>query len=152
MHKQIKNDNSAEMNSERELLNKAYYLIQSRFMQGEGFTEPSMVKEFVQDKYQKCSKEVAGLLLLDSQHRLIDNVEFEEGEELAASSVYREVLKVNAAAVIVSYFAPSKELSHADKEHELLTLKSALNLIDVSLLDCMLVTDEVVSLAERGLL
>ncbi|MDV6326867.1 JAB domain-containing protein [Idiomarina sp. Sol25] len=152
MHKQITNDKSAEFNSERELLDKAYLLIQSRFKQGEGFTEPSMVKEFVQGSYQQCSKEVAGLLLLDSQHRLIDNVEFEEGEELAASMVYREVIKVNAAAVIVSYFSPSKELSHSDKEHELSTLKSALNLIDVSLLDCMLVTDEVVSLAERGLI
>lgn len=152
MHKQIKNDKSAEFNSERELLDKAYFLIQSRFKQGEGFTEPAMVKEFVQGNYQQCSKEVAGLLLLDSQHRLIDNVEFEEGEELAASMVYREVLKVNAAAVIVSYFSPSKELNHSDKEHELSTLKSALNLIDVSLLDCMLVTDEVVSLAERGLI
>ncbi|MGM0429779.1 MAG: JAB domain-containing protein [Pseudomonadota bacterium] len=139
-------------NAERELLNEALNLVQSRFLNGEGYTEPSMVKEFVQDKYQQCSKEVAGLLLLDSQHRLIDNVEFEEGEELAASSVYREVLKVNAAAVIVSYFSPSKELSHSEKEYELSTLKSALNLIDVSLLDCMLVTDEVVSLAERGLL
>ncbi|RUO71646.1 JAB domain-containing protein [Idiomarina ramblicola] len=152
MHKQIQNDKSAEFNSERELLNKAHLLIQSRFKQGEGFTEPSMVKEFVQGNYQQCSKEVAGLLLLDSQHRLIDNVEFEEGEELAASMVYREVLKVNAAAVIVSYFSPAKELSHSDKELELSTLKSALNLIDVALLDCMLVTDEVVSLAERGLL
>ncbi|PWW39477.1 DNA repair protein RadC [Idiomarina loihiensis] len=152
MHKQIKNDKSAESRSERELLDKAYLLIQSRFLQGEGFTEPAMVKEFVQGSYQQCSKEVAGLLLLDSQHRLIDNVEFEEGKELAASRVYREVLKVNAAAVIVSYFSPSKELSHSDKEHELSALKSALNLIDVSLLDCMLVTDEVVSLAERGLL
>lgn len=152
MHKQIQNDKSVLFNSERELLDKAHLLIQSRFKQGEGFTEPSMVKEFVQGNYQQCSKEVAGLLLLDSQHRLIDNVEFEEGEELAASRVYREVLKVNAAAVIVSYFSPAKELSHSDKEHELSTLKSALNLIDVSLLDCMLVTDEVVSLAERGLL
>jgi len=139
-------------NAERELLNEALNLVQSRFLNGDGYTEPSMVKEFVQDKYQQCSKEVAGLLLLDSQHRLIDNVEFEEGETLTASSVYREVLKANAAAVIVSYFSPAKELSHSDKEHELSTLKSALNLIDVSLLDCMLVTDEVVSLAERGLL
>ncbi|MAO68411.1 MULTISPECIES: JAB domain-containing protein [Idiomarina] len=138
--------------AEMKLLNKAFNLIQSRFLNGEGYTEPSMVKEFVQDMYRQCSKEVAGLLLLDSQHRLIDNVEFEEGEELAASMVYREVLKVNAAAVIVSYFSPSKELSHSEKEHELSALKSALNLIDVSLLDCMLVTDEVVSLAERGLL
>lgn len=152
MHKQIQNDKSALFNSERELLNKAHLLIQSRFKQGEGFTEPSMVKEFVLGNYQQRSKEVAGLLLLDSQHRLIDNVEFEEGEELAASMVYREVLKVNAAAVIVSYFSPAKELSHSDKEHELSALKSALNLIDVALLDCMLVTDEVVSLAERGLL
>ena len=152
MHKQITSDKSADFNSERELLNRAYFLIQSRFKQGEGFTEPSMVKEFVLGNYQQRSKEVAGLLLLDSQHRLIDNVEFEEGEELAASMVYREVLKVNAAAVIVSYFSPAKELSHSDKEHELSALKSALNLIDVALLDCMLVTDEVVSLAERGLL
>lgn len=143
---------SSLSNAERELLNKAFSLVQSRFLHGQGYTEPSMVKEFVLDKYEQRSKEVAGLLLLDSQHRLIDNVEFDEGEELAASSVYREVLKVNAAAVIVSYFSPSKELSHSDKELELLTLKSALNLIDVSLLDCMLVTDEVVSLAERGLL
>ena len=70
--------------AEMKLLNKAFNLIQSRFLNGEGYTEPSMVKEFVQDMYRQCSKEVAGLLLLDSQHRLIDNVEFEEGEELAA--------------------------------------------------------------------
>lgn len=152
MHKQITRDKRTEFNSERELLNKAYFLIQSRFKQGEGFTEPSMVKEFVQGNYQQCSNEVAGLLLLDSQHRLIDNVEFKDGEALAASRVYREVLKVNAAAVIVSYFSPYKELNSSEKECELSTLKSALNLIDVSLLDCMLVTDEVVSLAERGLL
>ncbi|WP_289118184.1 JAB domain-containing protein [uncultured Idiomarina sp.] len=152
MHKQIQNDKSAESNSERKLLNTAHFLIQSRFKHGEGFTEPSMVKEFVQGNYQQSSKEIAGLLLLDSQHRLIDNVEFEEGEALPASRVYREVLKANAAAVIVSYFSPSKELRHSDKEHELSSLKSALNLIDVSLLDCMLVTDEVVSLAELGLI
>lgn len=144
--------NSSFSNAERELLNKAFNLVQSRFLHGQGYTDPSMVKELVQDKYQQCSKEIAGLLLLDSQHRLIDNVEFEGGEKLAASSVYREVLKVNSAAVIVSYFSPSKELRYANKEHDLSTLKSALNLIDVSLLDCMLVTDEVVSLAERGLL
>ncbi|WP_287832298.1 hypothetical protein [Idiomarina sp.] len=66
MHKQITSDKSAEFNSERELLDKAYLLIQSLFKQGEGFTEPAMVKEFVQGNYQQCSKEVAGLLLLDS--------------------------------------------------------------------------------------
>ena len=152
MHKQITNDKGADSNSERKLLNKAYCLMQSRFMQGEGFTEPSMVKEFVQGKYQQASEEVACLLLLDSQHRLIENIEFDNHADLKPGRVYREILKANAAAVIVSYFSPSAELSDAVKETELSELKSALNLIDVSLLDCMLVTDEVVSLAERGLI
>jgi DNA repair protein RadC len=98
------------------------------------------------------------VLFLDSQHRLIAADELFRGT-LAQTSVYpREVVKAalahNAAAVILAHNHPSgvAEPSRAD-EYLTATLKSALALVDVRVLDHLIVGHgQVVSLAERGLL
>jgi len=102
--------------------------------------------------------EVFVCLQLDAQHRVIAIEELFRGT-LTQTSVYpREVVKaalrVNAATVIFAHNHPSgvAEPSHAD---EILTrsLKSALALVDVQVLDHFIVAGtRIMSFAERGLL
>ena len=68
--------------------------------------------------------------------------------------VVKESLQLNAAAVILAHNHPSgaAEPSRAD-EYLTQTLKTALQLVDVRVLDHLVVTtNAVVSFAERGLL
>ncbi|MGA8009610.1 MAG: JAB domain-containing protein, partial [Thiomonas sp.] len=97
-------------------------------------------------------------LFLDSQHRLIASEELSRGT-LAYTSVYpREIVKaalrLNAGALILAHNHPSgvAEPSAADRALTQ-TLKSALALVDVRVLDHLVVTRQsVFSFAERGLL
>jgi len=96
--------------------------------------------------------------MLDAQHALIEYVELFRGT-VSQTSVYpREVVKEsltrNAASVILVHNHPSgiAEPSRAD-EHLTQTLKSALNLVDVRVLDHLIVAGpSVLSFAERGLI
>jgi len=125
---------------------------------GPVFDSPARVKDFVSLHLARQPQEVFGVLFLDSQHRLIEWREMFTGT-LTQTSVYpREVLKVamalNAGAVILAHNHPSgvAEPSRAD---EFLTqsLKSALQLVDVRVLDHLVVSaGQVVSFAERGLI
>jgi len=67
--------------------------------------------------------------------------------------VVRKALQHNAAAVIFAHNHPSgvAEPSAADR-HITQRLKDALALIDVRVLDHIVVGDDIVSFAERGLL
>lgn len=97
-------------------------------------------------------------LFVDAQHRLIVVDELFRGT-LTQTSVYpREVVKAalraNAAAVIFAHNHPSG-VADPSKSDQLLTtaLKSALSLVDVSVLDHFVVAGaDVCSFAERGLL
>ncbi len=120
---------------------------------------PSVVRDWLRLRIGTLPHEVFTILLLDARHRLIDAVELFRGT-LTQTSVYpREVVKLalarNAAAVILAHNHPSgaAEPSHAD---ELLTrsLKHALELVDVRVLDHFVVTAHAapLSFAERGLL
>jgi DNA repair protein RadC len=100
---------------------------------------------------------VFGVLFLDGQHRLLRLEEMFHGT-LTQTSVYpREVVKralaLNAGAVILAHNHPSgvAEPSRAD-EYLTQTLKTALQLVDVRVLDHLVVgRGQVVSMAERGL-
>lgn len=102
--------------------------------------------------------EIFAALFLDSQHRLIASEELSRGT-LAYTSVYpREIVKaalrLNAGALILAHNHPSgvAEPSAADRALTQ-TLKSALALVDVRVLDHLVVTRQsVFSFAERGLL
>jgi DNA repair protein RadC len=120
---------------------------------------PAAVRNWLRLKLSGLSHEVFGALWLDAQNRLIAWDELSRGT-LTQTSVYpREVVKQalarNAAAVILAHNHPSgvAEPSAAD---ELLTrsLKEALALIDVRVLDHFIVAAHTQSLsfAERGLL
>ncbi|MDP9902441.1 RadC family protein [Variovorax ginsengisoli] len=118
---------------------------------------PKLVQEYLKAKLGMLEHEVFSVLMLDSQHRLIEYVELFRGT-VSQTSVYpREVIKEslarNAAALILVHNHPSgiAEPSRAD---ELLTqnLKTALFMIDVRVLDHIIVAgNTVLSMAQRGL-
>jgi DNA repair protein RadC len=122
------------------------------------FDSPGKVKDYLQLQLAGRAHEVFAVLFLDAQHRLIEYRELFRGT-LTQTSVYpREIVKraleLGAAAVILAHNHPSgaAEPSRAD-EFLTQTLKSALALVDVRVLDHLVVGQaSVVSFAERGLL
>ena len=122
------------------------------------FNTPQAVRDYLQLQLGARSYEVFAVLFLDSQHRLIELEEMFRGT-LTQTSVYpREVVKraleLQASAVILAHNHPSgvAEPSRAD-EYLTQTLKAALQLVDVRVLDHLVVGRAgVVSFAERGLL
>jgi DNA repair protein RadC len=145
----------AEMSAVLELARRS---LAQELMQRPVFDSPARVKEYLRLQIGSRDHEVFVVLFLDAQNRLIRLEELFRGT-LTQTSVYpREVLKraleLNAAAVLLAHNHPSgaAEPSRAD-EYLTQTLKSALALIDVRVLDHLVVTSaEAVSFAERGLL
>ena len=123
---------------------------------GQILTSPDLTRDYLARQLAHKPYEVFAILLLDSQHRVIQFIELFRGTINSASVYPREVvalvLEKNAAAVIVCHNHPSgiAEPSKADRRiTERLT--NALSTIDVALLDHMVVGDsEIVSFAERG--
>ena len=124
----------------------------------EVFSSPEAVKHYVQLHLASKSHEVFGVLFLDSQNRLLALEEMFRGT-LTQTSVYpREVvlraLHHQAGAVILAHNHPSGSVqpSHADKALTS-TLKAALALLDVRVLDHIIVgPGAACSMAEEGLL
>jgi len=124
---------------------------------GDAMTSPTATREFLTTRLRDYPYEVFAILFLDNRHRVITFEELFRGTIDGASvhprEVVRRVLQHNAAAVILAHNHPSgvAEPSRAD---EAITrrLQDALGLIDVRVLDHMIVADEIVSFAERGLL
>ena len=119
---------------------------------------PREVRDYLKLVLGRADREIFVVLMLDAQHRVVATEQLFQGT-LTQTSVYpREVVKAalarNAASVIFAHNHPSgvAEPSHAD---ELLTrsLKSALSLVDVQVLDHFIVAGgRILSFAERGLL
>jgi len=122
------------------------------------FSTPQEVRNYLQLQLGSRPHEIFAVLFLDSQHRLIVLEELFRGT-LTQTSVYpREVviraLALNAASVVLAHNHPSgaAEPSRAD-EMLTQTLKTALGLVDVRVLDHFVVTStRAVSMAELGLL
>lgn len=147
---------AAQLKASFELARRA---LAEEMMQRDNFSSPSKVRDWLRLKLANNQHEVFMALWLDAQNRLLQADILFTGT-LTQTSVYpREVVKTaltrNAAAVILAHNHPSgiAEPSRAD---ELLTanLQSALNMIDVKLLDHFIVAGNAqpVSFAERGLL
>ena len=125
---------------------------------GETIRNPADTEAFLMARMRHLDYELFCCLFLDNRHRVIRFDELFRGT-IDGTSVYpREVVKealgVNAAAVILAHNHPSgvAEPSRAD-ERITRRLKSALELVDIRLLDHLIVGDGgTISLASRGLL
>ena len=141
-----------------ELLSKTLWMLEQRVQRKEVLSSPQLVKDYLRVLLAGRDHEVFAVLFLDAQTRLIETREMFRGT-LTQTSVYpREVVKAslaaNAAAVILAHNHPSgtPEPSRAD-EYLTQTLKTALALVDVRVLDHLVVAGSgVVSFAARGLL
>jgi len=140
------------------IIAKALAILNSRMRQtGPAFGCPDDVKAYCCLNIGSLPHEVFGVLFLDAQHRLLAYDEMFRGT-ITQTSVYpREVVKAaithNAVAVILTHNHPSgsTEPSRADTALTS-TLKSALALIDVRVLDHVIVSGgQSLSMAERGL-
>ena len=137
------------------VLEQAATLLQQKYAREGTFNDPNAAIEYLKYKMNQYDREVFALLLLDSQHRLIRFEPLFYGT-INSTNVYpREILKAvleaNAAAVILVHNHPSgvPEPSSADIAITA-KIKDALNLIDVSTLDHIIVGETCVSLARRG--
>lgn len=120
-------------------------------------SDPQQVRQFLALHLAEREREGFCVLFLDTSHAVIAFEVMFEGT-LSQTSVYprevvRRALALNAGAVILAHNHPSgrPEPSRAD-EHLTSTLKAALGMVDVRVLDHMIVGRlQVVSMAERGM-
>ena len=125
---------------------------------GEAIRSPADTEAFLKARMRHLDHEVFCCLFLDNRHRVLRFDELFRGT-IDGTSVYprevvKEALAVNAAAVILAHNHPSgvAEPSQAD-ERITRRLKSALELVDIRLLDHLVIGDGyATSMASRGML
>ena len=147
-------------NSEDQVIEAALQILESRIeyrADRESITSPDASRAYLKLQLAERTQEVFCCLFLDNRHRVIA---FEElfygtidGCSVHPREVVRRVIEHNAAAVILAHNHPSgvAEPSQADMTITK-RLREALTLIDVRVLDHLVIGDEVVSFAERGLI
>jgi DNA repair protein RadC len=121
------------------------------------FADPQAVKHYLQLHLAARSHEVFAVLFVDVQNKLLAMEELFRGT-LTQTSVYpREVvikaLHYNAAAVVLAHNHPSGTVQPSRADEALTqTLKAALALVDVRVLDHIIVgPGQALSMAEQGL-
>ncbi|MFO1245047.1 MAG: DNA repair protein RadC [Ramlibacter sp.] len=145
----------AELVAVLELARRA---VAQRLKEREVFSTPGAVKHYLQLHLAAKGHEVFAVLFLDAQNRLVALEELFRGT-LTQTSVYpREVvlraLHHQAASVVLAHNHPSGTVQPSRADEALTqTLKAALALVDVRVLDHVIVgAGDALSMAEKGLL
>ncbi|MCO7522236.1 MULTISPECIES: DNA repair protein RadC [unclassified Pseudomonas] len=126
--------------------------------QGSAVDSPKSVKDYLKYQLRGRFNEVFGCLFLDNKHRLIGFELLFEGTidrtHVHPRQVVRRCLELNAAAVIVCHNHPSGGAEPSQEDvYMTSTLKKALGLIDVRLIDHLVVGDaDPFSFVEHGLM
>lgn len=144
--------------NEQRVIRRALHLLEKYQRQpSEPFISTSVTKTWLQLQMAHLEREAFIVMYLDNQHCLLERETLFSGTlshtEVHPREVVKSALKHNAAAVILAHNHPSgtTELSLQDK-HITQRIVKALALVDVRVLDHLVVGNEVVSFAERGLL
>jgi DNA repair protein RadC len=132
--------------------------LEQQLRRGDALESPEATRNYLRSVLRDCPNEQFGCIFLDNRHRVIAYETLFYGSISSASVhprvVVQRALAHNAAAVIVAHNHPSGicEPSHSDIEITR-TLKQALALIEVRLLDHLVVGDSSISsLAELALI
>ena len=145
------------INTNDDLMERAIIILNKRIKHDDAICSPEKTRQYLRLQLAEEESEVFCYLFLDNRKRVIEFKRMFHGTIDGASvyprEVVREAISQNAAAIIFAHNHPSgvAEPSHAD-EQITKRLKDALALIDVRVLDHIVVGDECVSFAERGLL
>lgn len=118
---------------------------------------PDAVRQFLRCRFANLDYEVFAALFLDNRHRLIDYVEIFRGTIDGCSvhprEVVKEALERSAAACIFTHGHPSGNAEPSLSDEQITRrLKSALGLLDIRVLDHLVVGNDIVSMAERGMI
>jgi len=139
-------------------IREALGILESKLRATEAFTHAATVKDYCQLKIAGAKDENFCCLFLDNQHRLIAFDNLFRGS-IAGAAVYprvvvRRSLELNAAALIFTHNHPSGVCEPSQADIAITKrLKTALELIDVRVLDHVVVSTEgCTSLAEMGLM
>jgi DNA repair protein RadC len=131
--------------------------IEQQLREREVFGSPDAVKNYLQLHLARKSREEFAVLFLDAQNRLIDFEVMFRGT-LTQTSVYpreivAEALRLAAAAVILAHNHPSGTVNPSRADEALTqTIKSALAMVDVRVLDHIIVAPgAALSMAEKGM-
>ncbi|MBE0438410.1 MAG: DNA repair protein RadC [Gammaproteobacteria bacterium] len=130
--------------------------LESTLTRGDALSDVTSTKQYLQQRLRHYSHEVFACLFLDNKHRMIAFEELFRGTIDGASVYPREVVKHalahNAAAVIFAHNHPSGVAEPSQADFAITErLKSALNTVDIRVLDHIVVGDgETVSFAEIG--
>jgi len=159
MTNKIESESQAPYFPEKEddIINEAIAILNSRIKRGDALCSPKQTKDYLTLQLSQEECEIFSCLWLDNRNRVIRFERMFRGTIDGASVYPREVvksaLKHNAASVIFAHNHPSgvAEPSNAD-EQITKRLKKALELVDIRVLDHIVIGDECVSFAERGLL
>jgi DNA repair protein RadC len=143
--------------AQQSVITEALNLVQERAATEDNFmTSPSDTLDYFRLFYaDRQEREHFALMLLDSQHKVLEcNVMFSgtiDGASIYPREIVKAALYANAAAVILAHNHPSgqPEPSTADKR---ITerIKSALALLDIRVLDHVIVGDSCYSFAQSG--
>jgi DNA repair protein RadC len=141
-----------------EVLSAAQRVLLGRIRNTDVMSSPAVVRDFLRVRLGHLEHEMFAVVHLDAQNRLIEYVEIFRGTVTQTSVYPREIVKDalarNSAAVLLVHNHPSGTVQPSRADEALTqTLKAALALVDVRVLDHLVVAGaEVLSFAERGLL
>lgn len=140
-----------------EVLQAAQQVLLGRVRGSDVLGSPQAVRDFLRVKLGALEHEMFAVVHLDAQNRVIEYVEMFRGT-VSQTSVYprevvRESMMRNSAALLLVHNHPSGS-TQPSRADEMLTqtLKAALSLVDVRVLDHLIVAgSDILSMAERGL-
>lgn len=142
---------------ERGVLDRALEIVGRALREREVFSTPDAVKYYLQLHLAGEQREHFGVMYLDSQNRLIAFQVHFTGTVTQTSVYPREVvwaaLRHHAVSVVLTHNHPSGAVTPSRADEALTqTLKAALALVDVRVLDHVIVAPGMaLSMAERGL-
>lgn len=140
------------------IITKALDILKTRLSTADVLQNPTQVKAYLCLQAADKKIETFYALMLDNQHRPIALVEISRGTINQATVYPREVVRAviewGACAVILTHNHPSGNPEPSQQDIKLTTtLKKALDLIDVRVLDHVVTAGEkAVSMVEKGLL
>ena len=142
---------------QQSVITEALNLIQERAATEDNFmTSPSQTFDYFRLFYaERQEREHFALMLLDSQHKVLEcNIIFSgtiDGASIYPREIVKAALYANAAAVILAHNHPSGQpLPSAADRRITERIKSALALLDIRVLDHIIVGDSCYSFAQSG--
>ncbi len=118
-------------------------------------TNPEAAEKYLLMRMRDYDKEVFACIYLDTKNRVIHFEELFHGTlhsaEVHPREVIKQAIKYNANSVIFAHNHPSGNAHPSQTDIEITqTLKQALTLLDIKVLDHLVIGDDVQSLAQLG--